>query len=151
MNDRPVEYRRGDFRISTDRAALDLDAALGLLWTTWWARSMKREVLARAMENSVCFGLYHGTGLVGFARVVTDLATYAYWTDVVIAAEYRGRGLGCWLGEAMLAHPELQGLRRVSLLTRDQMPLYAGLGFGTDLGEHVYMEQPGPRGRPAPP
>jgi N-acetylglutamate synthase-like GNAT family acetyltransferase len=92
------------------------------------------------MANSVCFGLFEHDGIIGFGRVVTDLATYAYWTDVVIADGYRGRGLGRWLSECMLAHPNLQGLRRVALLTRDAAELYAGVGFTVGPGSLIYME-----------
>lgn len=140
MNDAPIEFRRGEFVITTDRRRMEPDAALALLHTTFWASDMKREVLARAMANSVCFGLLEGKTLIGFGRAVTDLATYAYWTDVVIAPGYRGRGLGTWLSQCMLAHPGLQGLRRVALLTRDAAELYAGVGFTVGPGSLVYME-----------
>ena len=143
MHDRPVEFRRGKFVVSTDRRTLVLDDVLALLVTTFWAAAMPSEVLARAMDNSVCFGIWHQALLVGFGRVITDLSTHAYWTDVVVAHTYRGRGLGRWLGECMLEHPELQGLRRVSLLTRDAASLYSGLGFGTDLAGLIYMERRG--------
>jgi ribosomal protein S18 acetylase RimI-like enzyme len=93
------------------------------------------------MAHSICFGLLEGERLIGFGRVVTDLATYAYWTDVVVDVTYRGRGLGRWLVDTMLAHPELQGLRRVALLTRDARGLYEQLGFTTELGPRVYMER----------
>lgn len=141
MDDPPVVFRRGDFVITTDRSQVDLDAALGLLRTTFWGRDMTREVLTRAIANSVTFALLEGRLLVGFGRVVTDLATYAYWTDVVIADAYRGRGLGRWLSECMLAHPGLQGLRRVALLTRDAAHMYAGVGFTEGPGDLVYMER----------
>lgn len=141
MNDQPVTYQRGEFRVTTDRAAIDLDAALALLRSTFWGGGTTRDLLARAVAGSVCFGCYHRERLVGFGRVVTDLATYAYWTDVVVADGYRGKGLGEWLCRCMLEHPELQGFRRVALLTRDSASLYRRLGFGTDLGDHVYMER----------
>lgn len=141
MNDAPLEFRRGEFVVSTDRGRMDADAALALLHTTFWARSMKREVLVRAIANSVCFALFQRDTLIGFGRVVTDLATYAYWTDVVIAEEYRGRGLGRWLSECMLVHPELQGFRRVALLTRDGAELYAEVGFTVGAGSLIYMER----------
>jgi GNAT superfamily N-acetyltransferase len=141
MDDAPIEFRRGEFIVSTDRSRLDTDAALALLQTTIWASGMKRDVLARAMANSVCFGLFERQILIGFGRVVTDLATYAYWTDVVIAQAHRGRGLGAWLSQCMLAHPDLQGLRRVALLTRDAAKLYAGIGFTVGSGPLTYMER----------
>lgn len=141
MDDAPLEFRRGEFVVSTDRGRMDADAALALLHTTFWARDMKREVLVRAIANSVCFALFQRDSLIGFGRVVTDLATYAYWTDVVIAEEYRGRGLGRWLSECMLVHPQLQGLRRVALLTRDAAELYAEVGFTVGPGSLIYMER----------
>lgn len=141
MDDRAVEFRHGEFTVSTDRGRLDLAAAHDLLRTTPWAADMGRDVLARAVANSVCFGLYHGDRLVGFGRAVTDLATYAYWTDVVVDEAYRGRGLGLWLAECMLDHPGLQGFRRVALLTRDAAPLYARLGFAAGPGSLTYMER----------
>ena len=141
MNEPPVAFRRGDFVVTTDRDQLDPDAALALLHTTFWARDMSRDVLARAMANSVTFALLERELLIGFGRVVTDLATFAYWTDVVIAESYRGRGLGRWLSECMLAHPDLQGLRRVSLLTRDAVNLYTRVGFRIGAGPLVYMER----------
>jgi ribosomal protein S18 acetylase RimI-like enzyme len=142
MDDAPVEFRRGEFVISTDRSRLEPEAALAAaLHTTIWASGMKRDVLARAMANSVCFGVFDQQLLIGFGRVVTDLATYAYWTDVVIAESYRGRGLGAWLSQCMLAHPDLQGLRRVALLTRGAAALYAGIGFTVGSGSLTYMER----------
>jgi N-acetylglutamate synthase-like GNAT family acetyltransferase len=141
MNDLPIERRQGDFVISTDRARMPPPAVLGLLHDTHWGGGLTLEVLERAMANSVCFGAFEGNTLVGFGRAVTDLATYAYWTDVVIAESYRSRGLGRWLSECMLAHPELQGLRRVTLLTRDAADLYAGVGFSVGPGSLIYMER----------
>jgi GNAT superfamily N-acetyltransferase len=143
MDDSPIEVRRGEIIISTDRARIDADAALALLQTTHWAGEMSRETLVRAITNSVCFGVY-GPELIGLGRVVTDLATYAYWTDVVIAPTHRGQGLGRWLSDCMLAHPELQGLRRVALLTRDAADLYAHVGFSEGPGPLIYMERKPP-------
>ena len=140
MHDTPIEFRRGDLVVSTDRSRLQPGAALALLRTTFWGAGMDEQVLIRAIANSVCFGLFQRNGLIGLGRVVTDLATYAYWTDVVIAEAHRGRGLGRWLSECMLAHPELQGLRRVALLTRDAAQLYARVGFTEGPGSLIYME-----------
>lgn len=107
MDDQPLDAQRGSLTVSTDHSRLDVDAALDLLRTTFWGHTLDRETLTRAIANSLCFGLYDGTRLVGFGRVVTDRATYAYWTDVVTAPEYRGRGLGHWLCQCMLDHPDL--------------------------------------------
>jgi N-acetylglutamate synthase-like GNAT family acetyltransferase len=144
MDDSPIEVRHGEIIISTDRARIDVDAALALLRTTDWAGGMSRETLTRAIANSVCFGVYRDSELIGLGRVVTDLATYAYWTDVVIAPPHRGRGLGRWLSDCMLAHPDLQGLRRVALLTQDAADLYARVGFSEGSGPLIYMERKPP-------
>ena len=144
MDDSPIEVRHGEVVISTDRTRIDPDAALALLRTTHWGTGMSRETLTRAIANSICFGVYQGRELIGLGRAVTDLATYAYWTDVVIAPPYRGRGLGRLLSECMLAHPELQGLRRVTLLTRDAADLYAQIGFSEGPGPLIYMERKPP-------
>ena len=144
MDDRPIEVRRGEIVISTDRGRIDPDAAVALLKTTHWADSITRDTLIRAIANSVCFGVYHGDRLVGLGRAVSDLATFAYWTDVVIAPDYRGQGLGRWLSDCMLAHPDMQELRRVALLTRDAVPLYTRIGFSQGPGSLVYMERRSP-------
>jgi len=140
LTDPPVEFRRGEFTITTNRARIDPDAALALLHTTHWGGGMSRATLVRAIANSVSFGLFERNTLIGFGRAVTDLATYAYWTDVVIAPEYRGQGLGTWLSACMLDHPDLQKLRRVALLTRDAEHLYERAGFTVGAGSLIYME-----------
>ncbi len=129
------------FRITTDRARLDVDAALALLHHTPWARRMTRTELVTAMQHSLCFGLLQGDRLAGFARVITDRATFAYLTDVVIAEDVRGKGLGQALIRVIVAHPDLQGLRRFALLTADAVALYEGLGFQVGAGELTYMER----------
>jgi N-acetylglutamate synthase-like GNAT family acetyltransferase len=141
LNDRPAEFVQNSRLITTDRARIDVDAALALLRTTFWAQDLKRETLARAIDNSVCFALLDSGRLLGFARVISDLATFAYWTDVVIAASHRRQGLGRWLSECMLSHPELQNLRRVALLTRDAPDLYSAVGFTQGPGALTYMER----------
>jgi GNAT superfamily N-acetyltransferase len=139
--DSAFEVRRGDIVVSTDRGRIDPDTALLLLQNTHWGGNLTRETLIRAMANSVCFGVYRQGQLIGLARVITDLATFAYWTDVVIAPAYRGQGLGHWLSECMLRHPQMQGLRRVALLTRDAAQLYSQLGFSEGAGSLIYMER----------
>jgi len=143
MNDRLVEKRRGDLILSTDRARVDVDATLAMLHASHWGGNMRREQLERAIENSVCFSvidLAHDNRQLAFARVVTDLTTYAYLTDVIVAEDARGRGLGSWMVETIVEHPDFQGLRRIALLTRDAQGLYERFGFSTDMPKSVYME-----------
>ncbi|HEX3865673.1 MAG TPA: GNAT family N-acetyltransferase [Gemmatimonadaceae bacterium] len=141
MNDRIVEDARGDLRLSTDRSELDVDTILAMLLASHWGAAMTKAILERAIENSVCFGIYDASGRqLAFARVVSDLATYAYLTDVIVAADARGRGCGSWMIEAMLAHPDLQSLRRIALWTRDARSLYERYGFSTEMPASTYME-----------
>jgi N-acetylglutamate synthase-like GNAT family acetyltransferase len=130
-----------DFTFVSDPAQIDLDAAYRLLIDTHWAASLSFEVLRRAAEHSLCFAVLSGEKLVGFARVITDQATYAYLTDVVVDPEYRGRGVGLWFMGRVLDVPELKGLRRITLLTRDAEHLYRRLGFEQGAGPLVYMER----------
>jgi GNAT superfamily N-acetyltransferase len=141
MRDVPREWERGGFTVSTDRARLDLDVVHAFLAASYWAAGMPRAVLERAVENSLTFGVYHGDRQVGFARAITDLATYAYLSDVFVIDEYRGRGLSKWLLECVVAHPDLQGLRRFALFTRDAQSLYERYGFGPAHGASTYMER----------
>ncbi len=143
MLDLPMHWTRPPCRVTTDRAEIDLDAALALLHTTAWSRTLSREVLQRAVADSLTFALCDNDRLVGFARVVTDRATYGYVTDVVVESTMRGRGLGQWLMECVVAHPDLQGLRRLTLLTVDAQTLYERCGFVAGLPDdcHVYMER----------
>jgi GNAT superfamily N-acetyltransferase len=145
VNDQLIEERRGDLLLSTDRARLDLEAILTMLHASHWGAGVTHPVLFRAVANSVCVGVYRGDEQLAFARAVTDLATYAYLTDVIVAPHERGHGLGTWMIETLLAHPDLQGLRRVTLFTRDARQLYEKLGFSTQMPASTYMEmRPGP-------
>lgn len=127
--------------LSDDPTRVDLDAAHAMISRSYWAEGIPRDLLARAIANSVCFGVYAPTGaMVGFARVVTDRATYAYLCDVVIDAAWQGRGLGKRLMEHVLAHPDLQGLRRFALMTRDAHGLYARYGFAPMADPSRYMD-----------
>ncbi len=139
------ERRRGRFRISTDPADLDVDAIHRWLRQSYWAEGIPRAVVARSLAGSLCFGLYEDDLQIGLARVITDRATFAYLCDVYVLEEYRGRGLGRWLMESVMAHPDLAGLRRFSLVTRDAHALYAPLGF-TPLAQpdrHMEIARPG--------
>ncbi|MDR7378671.1 GNAT superfamily N-acetyltransferase [Rhodoferax ferrireducens] len=121
--------QRGDYRISTDPQQLDLAAVHAYLAQSYWSPGIARERVERAAANSLCFGLFHGDQQVGFARVVTDKTTFAYLADVYILEAHRGQGLSKWLMAIILAHPDLQGLRRFMLATRDAHSLYAQFGF----------------------
>jgi GNAT superfamily N-acetyltransferase len=134
------QYQRGEFVVSTERELLDLDRIHGFLADCYWAKGIPRDVVVRSIENSLCFGLYAEGKQIGFARVVSDYATYAYIGDVFVIESFRGRGLGKWLMECVLEHPRLQGLRRWSLVTRDAHGLYAQLGFGPLKKPENYME-----------
>ncbi|MFI5209546.1 MAG: GNAT family N-acetyltransferase [Gemmatimonadales bacterium] len=123
------EWRRGECTISTDPLRIDLDVVHGYLSTSYWAAEIPRELVARSIANSVAFGIYHGAVQVGFSRVITDRATFAYLADVFVLEEFRGRGLARWMMEVIVAHPELQGLRRWMLATRDAHGLYRQHGF----------------------
>ena len=113
------EYRKEQFLISTDRAKLDLDSIHAFLSRSFWdSEGISRETVERAIRSSLCFGVYDGQQQIGFARVVTDAATFAYLCDDYILESYRGRGLGKWLMECILSHPELQGLHRWVVVTR---------------------------------
>ena len=140
MNDAIFERRRGDLLVSTDRAQLDIDLIHRVLATTYWASGIPRDIVVRAIAGSIAFGLYEHGQQVGFARVVSDMATYAYLADVFVVEDWRGRGLGDWLVESIRLHPQLQGLRRFALITRDAGPLYARHGFVAPPEPSGYME-----------
>ncbi|HKN13871.1 MAG TPA: GNAT family N-acetyltransferase [Candidatus Binatus sp.] len=124
-----VVMETGRFLISTDRSKLDVDVIHGFLARSYWAAGIPRATVERAIENSLCFGVYDGADQVGFARVISDFATYAYIADIFILEPYRERGLGKELMASIMAHPDLQGLPRWSLGTRDAHGLYVQFGF----------------------
>jgi len=139
IEDRPLNFTRPGYTLTTDRARIPFDQALALIHSTYWASTMPAEQLERAMRGSVCIGVLTDDGtLVAFARVVTDLATYGYLCDVVVNPAHGGRGLAQWMVRTMLEHPQMQGFRRFSLMTRDAQTLYAKFGFGDPLT--TYME-----------
>jgi len=136
MHETPIyqTWQRGDYEISTDPARLDMDVTHKFLSEeAYWSPGVPREVVERAVANAIPFGVYKvtasGSTQAGFARVVSDRATFAWICDVFVLPEHRGQGLGKWLMECMTAHPELQGLRRWMLATRDAHDLYAQYGF----------------------
>lgn len=131
-----VEYERGKYIISTDKDRLDVDAVHQFLSTqAYWALNRPIEIVKATIENSICFGVYEEEAKkqIGFARVVTDYATFAWVCDVFIIPEYRSRGLGKWLVECIVNYPELTSLRRIVLATRDAHDLYRKYGNFTTL------------------
>jgi ribosomal protein S18 acetylase RimI-like enzyme len=145
------ERHREGFTVSTDPARLDVQAIHAFLSTSYWAEGIPRETVERSLRNSLCFGLYEGERQIGLARMITDKATYAYLCDVYVLPEWRGRGLGTWMMECVMAHPDLQGLRRFSLVTRDAHELYRPFGFTEIASPGRYMEiaRPGIYQKPA--
>jgi GNAT superfamily N-acetyltransferase len=137
-----VDRHQDGFVVSTDRTRLDLGVIHGFLAQfSYWALHIPFEIFARSVENSLCFGVYDSGGAqVGFARVVSDFATFAYVADVFVLDSYRGRGLGKLLMECVKQHPQLQGLRRWVLTTRDAHTLYAQFGFGPPKWPERFME-----------
>jgi GNAT superfamily N-acetyltransferase len=122
-------WTNGEFEISTDAARLDLTIVHGFLTNSYWARGIPLETVQRSIENSLCFGIYHSDRQIGFARAITDRATFAYLADVFVVPAYRGRGLSKWLMQCILEHPDLQGLRLWMLATQDAHGLYERYWF----------------------
>jgi GNAT superfamily N-acetyltransferase len=130
------------FRVSTERGELDFDLIHGFLSTgSSWARGIPRELVARSIEHSLCFGGYLQDRQIAFARVVSDYATFANLVDVFVLPEHRGHGYSKRLMHAVLSHPSLQGLRRFTLATADAHALYAQFGFTAPSSPHSLMER----------
>lgn len=140
-----MEWKNSEYTIDTDKERLQLDVIQKFLEEdSYWAQGRKVEQTRRAIENSVCFGLYHGDEQIGFARVVSDFATFAYLGDVFVLEVFRGRGLSKWLMEAVISYPDLHGLRRWVLATRDAHTLYEKYGFHALKFPERWMEKPAP-------
>jgi GNAT superfamily N-acetyltransferase len=116
-----IEAHRDYFTISTDPTRLDVDAIADMLSRAYWAKGRTRDVIVRYIQHSLTFGVYGGNRQIGLARVVSDYTTFAWLCDVFIHENYRGHGLGKWLMETVHSHPDLQGLRRWMLATRDAL------------------------------
>ena len=145
------ELSNGEFILSTDPSRLDLVDIHAFLSKSYWGKHRPRDVFETAVKNSLCFGVYRGKRQIGFARVITDYASFAYLADVYILESYRGRGLAKWLITSILSHPELKPVRRWLLTTRDAHKLYRGCGF-SELQEpehHMQLLQPYPGEFPA--
>ncbi len=142
-------HHRDQFTVTTDPSTFDVDAVHAYLTRSYWAAGIPLETVERAIQNSLCFGLFDSLGQqnseqIGFARVITDRATYGYLADVYVLEDYRGRGLAVWLMECICAHPDLQGLRRFALATRDAHGLYRKFGFREldDPSKHMEIFRP---------
>jgi len=140
-----AQWSRRDYCISTDKDRLDMDLIYNFLTTSYWATGRPVEVIERSIANSLAFGIYYHQRQVGFARVITDYATFAWVADVFDLDEFRGQGLGKWLMEVIISHPELQGFRRWVLATKDAHELYRKYGF-QELKQPVrWMERHDPK------
>ncbi len=142
-----LEIQANPYMISTDPSKLDVDAIAGMLSRSYWARGRTRQNLERALQNSLVFGLYEGIRQIGLARVVTDYGVFGYLCDVFVHEDYRGRGLGKWLVQTVMSHPDLQGLRRWILATQDAHALYRQFGWSAlehpDLIMEILKPNPG--------
>lgn len=140
-----TEWQNGEFTVSTDRRRLRIDLIHKYLSEeSYWARERTFEQTATAIKNSLPFGLYKGENQIGFARVVTDYATFAYLGDVFVLPEYQGRGLSKFLMQTILAHPDLQNFRRWILATRDAHALYEKYEFAALRHPERWMERTAP-------
>ncbi len=135
-----MNWTRGEYSISCDPAKVDSDLVAGFLASSYWAKGIPAATVERALKNSLCFVLLHNDSQVGFARVISDRATIAYLGDVFILPDHRGKGLSKWLMECVVGHPELQGLRRWILATRDAHDLYRKFGFTALKDPDAFME-----------
>lgn len=135
-----MEWTRDKFTVTTDRARLDRDVIERFLGSSYWAENIPRAIVDKSIDNSLCFGLLEENRQIGFARVVTDRATFAFLADVFVLPEHRGAGLGTWLIECVVSHPDLQGLRRWVLGTRDAHGLYQKFGFTPLKRPEIFME-----------
>ena len=126
-----IETHRDNFTISTDPSRLDMNAIFDFLTRAYWANTRPRERTERAIENSLAFGVYEGDKQIGVARVVTDYSIFAYLCDVFIHENYRAHGLGKWLIQTILGHPDLKDVRRWVLITSDAHGLYKQFGFAS--------------------
>jgi GNAT superfamily N-acetyltransferase len=126
-----MKWHKGEYTITTDKSKLDINVIHHFIAQTYWAKDIPIATMQKAIDGAMCFGVFHGEKQVGFARVITDKATFAYLADVFIIESYRGKGLSKWLMEIIVGHPDLQGLRRFLLATRDAHGLYRQFGFTT--------------------
>ena len=138
---RYFETRNEKLLISTDPARLDIDTICDFLSRAYWAQARPRQVIELSLRNSLVFGIYEDTRQIGMARIVSDYATFAWLCDVFIHEDYRGKGIGKWLMSSVVSHPDLHGLRRIILATRDAHGLYKQFGFTAMNNPERWMER----------
>jgi GNAT superfamily N-acetyltransferase len=137
----PITVFKDGFCISTDHAKLDLKAIHHFLSTaSYWSRNIPFEKVAKAAAHSLNFGLYYQDKQIGYARIISDYTSIAYLGDVYVLEEFRGKGLSKWLMQTIKTHPQLQGLRRWILATKDAHGLYKQFGFTALAGPERWME-----------
>ena len=139
-----MSWVRETFTVTCDPAKLDRAVIAQFLASTYWAKGIPAATVERSLENSLCFAVLDGDRQIGFARVISDRATFAYLADVFIVPEYRGKGLSKWLMECVVSHRDLQGLRRWLLATRDAHGLYEKFGFTALKKPELLMERHNP-------
>lgn len=140
-----LEWQKDEFTISTDLKLLQVEVILNYLVNqSYWAKNRTHLQMEIVIENSLCFGVYKDEKQIGFARVVTDFATFAYLGDVYILDEFQGNGLGKWLMKVIVEHPDLQGFRRWILATKDAHTLYEKFGFAELKYPERWMEKAAP-------
>ena len=151
MTEGEREWRRGEYTISTDNQRLDLVIIHDFISNqSYWGRGRRMQIVQRSLDHSLNFGIFKGARQVGFARVVTDFATFGWIADVFILEEHRGQGLAKWLMESILSHPQLQGFRRWVLATKDAHELYRKFGFKELRRPERWLERPDPQMLEAP-
>ena len=128
------------YELDDDPQRIDVDAVHAYLTRSYWAEGISKNLVARSIEGSLCFGLLDGSRQIGFARVVSDGATFGWLCDVYVLEEHQGRGLGTWMMRELMMHPDLQGLRRWGLVTRDAHGLYEKVGFAAPANPAGLME-----------
>lgn len=136
-----MDFVKEGFVVSTVKEKLDIDLIHSFLNHTYWAEGISKETIRRSIDGSLCFGVFENNKQVGFARMITDKATFAYLADVFIIGEYRGRGLSKWLMEVIMSHPDLQRLRRMILVTKDAHGLYEQFGYVPLINVERWMEK----------
>ncbi len=124
-----MEWKKDNYTVSTDKNNLNVSVIHNYLKNSYWSPGIPKSTVKKSIDNSLTFGLFDGEKQIGFAKMITDYATFAYLADVFVIDEYKGQGLGKWMMTCVMSHPDLQGLRRIMLATRDAQKLYEKFGF----------------------